>query len=202
MKKLMFLLFVVFLPIVCFGEGSYLQIRHGVNLEGGGQENYFVLENNQLSNWSFGARYLSSENGFMFFNPYACYKLANGWQVGVKYFQDSLENKSVSPNVRYLKNINNLFLFIDANQYFGLGGDSDKTDIWVHVSSVGNGWYLGAEAWYYHWIGGSQNFNLRPAKFGYRFKNGLAPFVMYEHHWDNLSGGSVDSLYAGIEIKY
>ncbi len=162
---------------------------------------YNVFENNSLKDWALGFRFITGEKGFKLIIPCAYYKVGKGFQLGAQYSSDSFSNESVGPSFRFIRPISKILVFLNATQYFDAKDDKDKTDIFLSLKTLGQGWYYGIEFWYYNIRGHTENLKFRPAKIGYRFKNGLGPFVMIQRHWDN-KGLTTDSVLTGMEIRF
>ncbi len=160
-----------------------------------------VIENNSLENWALGSKFITGENGFIFIKPYVCYKFGDGFQIGAEYGTSSLDKECAGPKFRFVGPVGKFFVLFDVTQYFDLKDDKDTTDVYLNLKTMGLGWYYGAEIWYYNVNNGTENLHLRPIKIGYRFQNGLAPFVMCERHW-NDEELKTDSFFMGLEIKF
>lgn len=160
-----------------------------------------IFENNSLKDWALGVRFVSGEKGFKLIRPYVYYKVGKGLQLGVKYNSDSFNNESVGSSLRFIRPIRKIFVFLNATQYFDTKDDKDTTDIFLSLKTMGQGWYYGAEFWYYNIKHGTENLHFRPVRIGYRFKNGLAPFAMLQRKW-NDQGFRADSVLIGAEIKF
>ncbi|MEA3463480.1 MAG: hypothetical protein U9R14_00105 [Patescibacteria group bacterium] len=186
-------------------KNNYLSLRYetGRNTETGDKFHgtYNVFENNSLKDWALGVRFITGEKGFKLIIPCAYYKVGKGFQLGAQYSSDSFNNESVGPSFRFIRPVGKIFVFLNATQYFDTKDDKYKTDIFLSLKTLGQGWYCGAEFWYYNIKNGTENLHFRPIRIGYRFKNNLAPFVMLQRKW-NDQGLRADSILAGIEIKF
>lgn len=165
------------------------------------RKTFSVIENNSLERWAFGSKFATGEDGFMIIKPYACYKFGNGFQLGAEYAANSLGGKFIGPKFRFLRIIGKVFVFFDATQYFDTKDDGDITDIFLCLQTTGHGWYYGAELGYCNTKHGTEDFYLRPAKVGYKFKNDLRPFVMIQRYWKD-EGDTTNSFFAGVEIIF
>jgi|WetSurMetagenome_2_1015567.scaffolds.fasta_scaffold63555_1 hypothetical protein len=203
MKKVFWILCILWLYFgeVALAADNYLQLRYGINVDTKAQEKYIIFENSSIKDWVLGSKLIVGDKKFILINPYVYYGLPGGLQIGARFLHDSVGNDLIAPGIRYFRVFGKLFFCLDAAQYLDTKGSKHKTDIWMHLSTADLGWYYGFEIWYYHVFSGSQNINFRPVKIGYRFENGLAPFIMYEHHWDNF-GKQFNSIYSGIEFKF
>ncbi len=162
---------------------------------------YNVLENNSLKDWALGLEFVTGEKGFKLIIPSAYYKVGKGFQLGAKYSSDSFNNELVGPSFRFIRPISKILVFLNATQYFDTKDDKDKTDIFLSFKTLGLGWYYGMEFWYYDIRNSTENLHFRPVRIGYRFSNGLEPFVMLQRRW-NDQGFRADSVLTGIEIKF
>ena len=205
MKRMIFIWVCVlcFLgPNFGFSKENYFQARYGNELNSSQSENYFILENNSLANWAFGAKIIALNNGLTVLVPRFFWKSSKEIQLGVAYCRNSLDSKSLGPSFRFIKTMGPIFVFLDSVYYFDLNKNNNKLDIWLHLSSSNkNGWYCGAEFWYYDFQHGLENFHFRPLKIGYRTAKYLSPFVMIERKWIDWKEYA-DKVYLGFEVKY
>jgi hypothetical protein len=207
MKKIVIVLVAVsyyFISVNIVNAENYLLLRFGFNVDEKRDEKYLVFEHYQKE-WTFGTKLIAADLGrgsdLLIFNPIICYKFSDYIHLGGRYIIDSLGNESIGPTFRFVKFTEKLIFFFEGTQYFDLKGNNHKTDTSFFVYTVGPEWYIGSEILFYHYHRGSNNLNLRPIKIGYRFKNGLAPFIMYERHWDDKKPG-YNTIYTGIEYKF
>ena len=211
MKKLSMIFAAMVLALLisanAFGEtkNNYLSLRYEMGKNSETHDNfhgtYNVFENNSLKNWAFGFQYVTGEDGFMLMIPHACYKFGNGFQLGAKYSTNSFGNELAGPELHFVGPIGKIFVYLNATQYFDSKGDGNTSDIFLSLKTMGLGWYYGMEFWYYNVNNGTENLKFRPARIGYRFKNGLAPFISLQRHW-NDQGYMADSILTGVEIKF
>lgn len=173
---------------------NYLQCRYQINA---GNERYLLYENTG-EKLSFGFKNVR-EGNFQLFETYLGYQLSRDVQVGAKYATDSFSGEYVSPVFRFMSPMaDKFFSFFEALHRFDLKGGEDRTDLWLQISTLGGGWFVSGEVWFYHQT--EDVFVLRPIKIGHRFKNGLAPFIMAERKW--CAGKQLDSVYVGTEITF
>ncbi len=186
-------------------KNNYLLLRYetGENTETHDKfhKTYNVFENNSLKDWALGLEFVTGEKGFKLIIPSAYYKVGNGFQLGVQYSSDSFNNELAGPSFRFIRPIKNILVFLNATQYFDTKDDKDKTDVFFSLKTLGQGWYCGAEFWYYNIRHGTENLHFRPIRIGYRFKNDLAPFIMLQRRW-NDQGFRADSVFMGLEMKF
>ena len=198
MKKIVFIILATFLfsqPVNA--TENYLQYRY--KTLGENHERYLLFETYIQDKIVFGSKYIQGGHDFQLIEPYLGYKLDNNFQIGVKYAADSLGGESITPVFRFMTPcFERLFFSLEALYYIDLKDKKDQIDLWAQLSTVGKGWYSASEARFFH--RDNDVFIVRPAKFGYRFESGLAPFVMYEKKWSNHD--QTDSFYIGLEIKF
>jgi len=204
---LMLLFYKISTPIIYASEAknNYIMLRY----ENGKIENgesytgtYNIFENNSLKKWSLGFRFITGENNFKLIIPCFYYKTSNGWQFGVEYISDSLGNEKIGPSFRFIKSISKMSIFSISTYYFDLKNNRNMIDLFLSLKNKKKlGWYYGVETWYYHTKNGTENFHFRPLKIGYKFKSGLAPFIMIQRKW-NDKGIKTDAILTGLEIKF
>ncbi len=204
MKKILFvfMMTLIFFPTPGFSGENYLQIRYGSEFDLDDYNYYFILENNSLENWAVGARIITLNNGFTILNPYFFWKKLNHSQFGIKYSRDSLGSESLGPAFRFINTMGPIFVFFDSTYYIDFKEGNNKLDTWFHISTSNrNGFYYGAEVWYYTFKKGNKILNLRPIKVGYRSKNLPAPFIMLEKKWIDWKKEK-SSIYFGLELRF
>jgi len=189
------------------GGDNFLMLRYetGENIDTNEEVHgtYNVFENNSLDDWALGFRVITGKNNFQMISLHSFYKFKNGFQLGAKYDSDSLDHELIGPAFRYVGVIKGkVFTILDVAQYFSTKDNHDKIDIWLHLSLVKKqGWYVGTEIWYYNVSGGIEKLHYRPIKIGYKFKNGLAPFIMPQLRWDD-GEYRAKSILVGLDIRW
>ena len=202
---------IIFFVLVIFAsvsnaeeKNNYLQLRYDLcKAEKGdilrGTQN--VFENNS-SQFALGTKLVTGEKGFILVNPYAFWKTNIGLQFGAKYSTDSSNNEYAGVSIRFIRPIKDIGVYVDAVYYKNLKNGNDKIDIFASLSkAISSEWRIGAETWFVDNREGSSNLSLRPIKLSYVFKNGLAPFIMPQIHW-NDKGQRDEGFLGGIELKF
>lgn len=188
-------------------KNNFFMLRYEQGKNNASEKNfselYVIYENNYLEKWALATKIVSGENNFKLIEPQVFFKIHPSLHIGAKYSSASVGNDLVGLSIRYKSVLwKKVFTIIDATEYFDSEGDSEKTDIWFHVSQAKKqGWRWGAEAWYFNFHNGTENLKLRPIKVSYKFSNGLAPFLMLQRHWNNR-GLQTDSIMGGIELSF
>ena len=213
MKRICAALFLAFFfcqiltPTTYAGEAknNYLMLRYEIGkIENGDSYSgtYNVFGNDSLKKWALGLRFITGENNFKLIIPCAYYKVGNGWQIGAEYSSDSLGNEKTGPAFRFIGPVGKMFVFSTGTYYFDLNDDKNMIDLFLRLTNIKKqGWYYGMEAWYYHIKKGTENLHFRPLKIGYKFKNGLAPFVAIQRKWDD-KGTQANAILSGLEINF
>ncbi len=208
MKNLSLVILVIVLLGRIAGQAqaneNYLLIRFQNEWQEDGLTNYGtynVFENNSSESWAFGGRLITGENGFMLVAPQVFFKGWGNLQPGIKYTDNSFDKSQIGPALRWKGTLleKKVFAIIDASYFFGLSGQKDAVDLWINIVTTGQGWYYGGEFRLYR--AEETTTETRPLKVGYRFRNGLAPFVMGEIKHRNGRYFS-NSLYLGVEIIF
>lgn len=189
------------------GRDNFIMLRYesgeNIDTDESVHGTYNVFENNSLDDWALGFRVITGKNNFQMVSLHGFYKFQNGFQLGAKYDSDSLDHELMGPAFRYVGVIRGkVFTILDVAQYFSTKDNNDKLDIWLHLSlAKKQGWYVGTEVWYYNVRGGIRKLHYRPIKVGYRFKNGLAPFIMPQFRWDD-GKYQAKSVLLGVNIRW
>lgn len=160
-------------------------------------QTYNILETGAVPNWLLGTRIVTADNGFKAIIPHAYYDLGNGFSIGAKYLHvtaeipggpnkgQSVHIEKVGPALRFkgtfferkLLAMADFEYFVDTNE----GTDNDQYALWLMASTMRPGWNYSSEFRAYKTADRPQHFDFRPVNISYRFKNGVSPFVMYEH---------------------
>lgn len=176
---------------------EFLYYRLGSFEDSSSIEQYFIYDHGE-EKISLGVTAITGDDGFHLFKPHVYLQTWKGLELGLRYQTDSFDNKYIIPAIRIKKRFSKFFFLGTADYPLNLRGGQDQIDIWTNIFTLGEGLYYGAEARYYHtFSGGDHNYQLRPLKIGYRFKNGLVPFAMYEKYWKGSHSGNAG--YIGIE---
>ena len=215
MGKRVFIIIVVTLAVLGFlatAQASFMLSRHQFLIdENCNRINKTAnLINVDLGKWSFGTEFYTAGSNYECAIPFICHNIPfSGWQGGIKFEHDSLENNSFVLSVRYA-GVKSLFikpellLLFQTDLFFG---DQERIEIWGHTNTVGCGWNIGAEGFF---LGTRHDFNsyqLRPLWLGYNFGkfgplNSFTPFVMFERRWDVTSDRTSKSASVFIGIKF
>ncbi len=208
MKKLLVTLLVmgIFFVSLPLADASFFFTRYqNQQVEGGGSIEWTssIMELD-WKEWSFGAEVGTGPDGYMYTVPYFNRKLPSlgkGWEVGARLEQDSLQNTSFAPSIRYAGVTEvwpkNKFLFLLQVDYFI--GDQEKLEVWGNVTYLSFGqWRIGAEAFIRADRFGNRNYQFRPLRLGYRFPGfgpfkAVTPFTMFEYRWDKWTEETVES---------
>ncbi len=188
---------------IVVAEDNYLLLRYEFGeTETGDPYNgtYNVISNDSSEQVSLNCKVATVGSKYKVISPSVYYKFNNGWQIGGEYFSDSLGNERVGPSARYIGLIGKkVFAFVAGTYY----PETTDHDVFVSLSTPGLGLYFATEVWHYSLMNGEvDNLHFRPLKVGYRFKNGVAPFVMMQKKWSDLEAMRSVSGLLGVEVRF
>jgi len=160
-----------------------------------------VLENYTFPGWTLGVEIDTGKKDFQAFFIYVFREITAGLQLGAQYYRESDGVEDFVPYISYSKAFGDITASAMFREFLG---DKQYTEFWggLTYSPWGQeGLYFGMQAGYYFYQHGAKYWYVRLPVAGYRFSNGIAPLVWYQHQ-ENDEDFRGDTYMAAIEFKF
>lgn len=180
----------------------YSRFEYGRNKKTNQQyhEVYEIFETSLPSKFKTGAKIISGQKGYKMLNPFMYYCYSKEVEFGLRYSADSRENEFITPAIRLNKKLSKISIYFSYDANLNLQGGRDMPDAWFGLSiPIHNNWSYGLESRYFSLKTG--NFQIRPLKVSYQFKNDFSSFLMFQRQWEN-STLIKNSFFLGGIIKW
>jgi hypothetical protein len=160
-----------------------------------------VYENYHFPGWTLGVEIDTGKNDFQAFYVYAFREIIAGLKLGAQYYKESGEVDDFVPYISYTKSIGDITASAMLREFLG---DKQFTETWggLTYSPWGQqGLYFGMQVGYYFYQHGDKYWYVRIPAVGYRFSNGIAPMIWYQHQ-ENDVDLKADTYMLAVEISF